>query len=203
MKQKEEEITNLQVDLSKQLEVLEKMRKEMETSQEKHIAFTKDFAEFEAAVLQKDIELERETERRSRMLKEKSCLEDKIKRLERQLEEMSRQKSSKTSQKMPREEINIEQIRLKLHQEFEVDYNRFETLTHGQLTSLAELVGQLKADKREQSIELTKLQNQIKTLQELLEQDHARVRREEANERTYRVKLDLSLSQNYHTYNTC
>ena len=203
MKQKEEETTKLQLDLSKQLDNLEKMRKEMETSQEKYIAFTKDFAEFEAAVLQKDIELDRETERRCRMLKEKSCLEDKIKRLERQLEEMSQQKSSKASQKIPREEINIEQIRLELHQEFEVDYNRFETRTHGQLTSLAELVGQLKADKREQSIELTKLQNQIKTLQELLEQDHARVRREEANERTYRVKLDLSLSPNYHTYNSC
>ncbi len=199
IKQKDEQITKLQLELLKKLDALEKMGKEMETSQDKHIAFTKDFAELEAAVLQKDIELESEIDRRRRTLREKSCLEDKVKKLERKLEEMG-QKSSKTSHKMPREEIDIEQIQLDLHHKFEVLYNRSETRTHGQLTLLTEQVGQLKADKREQSIELTKLQTQIKTLQELLSQDHAREKREkreEAQERTYRVKLDLSLSPNY------
>ncbi|XP_064395497.1 trichohyalin-like [Halichondria panicea] len=196
IKQKDEQITKLQLELLKKLDALKKMEKEMETSQEKHIAFTKDFAEFEAAVLQKDIQLESEIDRRRRMLREKSCLEDKVKKLERKMG----QKSSKTSHKMPREEIDIEQIRLDLHHEFEVDYNRSETRTHGQLTLLTEQVGQLKADKREQSIELTKLQTQIKTLQELLNQGHAREKREkreETQERTYRVKLDLSLHPNY------
>ncbi len=196
LKLKNEEIQQIKTELSKQKHRLQKTEQEMQDLQEKHLTMKEDCAELDAAVLQKDFELDKEVEKRQRVYEQLAHKENQIKRLERELQDHST--SSRKSKHTPSLKLKTDtEIRAELHEEFEVRYNRFETKTHDQITSLTETVGHLRIDLREQRIELQKAQSLNKRLQELLDHNHAQTRREkakEAKDRTYRVKLDVSLS---------
>ncbi len=195
--QKDEEITHIKSALTKAKQALEKTEQEMLELQEKHAMSKRDNAEYEAALLQKEFELKKEVEKRKRVHKIHSHKEDHIKRLERQLQEMSHPTSKASKHKQLRPEINFEQIERKLQQEFEEHYNQLEIKTHNEIATLTETVGQLRIDLQEQTFELNKAKRVNKRLQELLDHSHARTRREkafEANDRTYRLKVDFALT---------
>ena len=175
---KEKKLTQLEVQ--KQKTILERTDGRVKELEENNCQLSERLTELEAAVILKDYELEQERECKIRALKQ-------IRKLE-----VERDQISKTSHKKHKSQSSLEEIRLEMYKEFEVEYKRFELETYGRITELAEEAGRLKAENTEQQIRIKILKSHSKALKQLAEKRHSQARREETSERC-RVTVDLPL----------
>lgn len=207
VKEKETELSDSKRETS-QLKLLVETRDENLKKLQRLNADLKDInVDLDIAVRMKDNELEFERQSKYRALEGRSCQEGIVKSLRAQLksfhDKVQRSSQSTKQKTTPQPTIDEAHVRLQLYEQFQLQYDQFETKFYGKLSDESEMAANLKTENRLLQMELEQMAKRNKALQELLDQDHARIRsQEQQEERMCRVTFDVyhpSLTPPHHT----
>ena len=187
LEQKTREKKQIQLELVQHKASLEESSCRVKELEERDGQHRESLIELEEAAILKDYELDMERESKTRALRGHECHKEKYRK-----SEVERNRFSTAYYKKPRPQQSLEEIRLEMYQEFEVQYKRFELDMYTRVAGVAEETGRLRVKNTEQQIQIKKLKSHNKALKQLAEERHTQARREEASERC-RVTVDLPM----------